>query len=243
MEQKNIPKVGEYNLKIKEIIDEVPEVKTFRVEVPNDVKIDFKSGQFFMVRFDDDPKLQRAYSVASSPTDNGFIDITMNLVGKFTHKLFESKIGDSLIFKGPYGMFYFTDEMKNNLVLIAGGLGVTPLRSIIRQCCQKKLPNKLKLIYSVRTPADIVYREELEKIKDDNHNYDQVFTITRPRPEHNWQGHTGRVDEKLLKDNIEDVEGSLYFLCGPLEFVKSVISMLEGLGVKKEQIKTDIWGA
>ena len=66
--------------------------------------------------------------------------------------------------------------------------------------------------------------------------------MTRPEPKHKWQGKTGRINQELLKENIEDMENSLYFLCGPLDFIKNIISMLENLGVEKEQIKTDIWG-
>lgn len=236
------PKIEEYKLKIIKIIDETPDSKTFRVEIPENVEIDYKPGQFFMVRFEDNEKLKRAYSVASSPTQKGLMDITMDLVGEFTTKLFNSKIGDYLFFKGPYGKFYFTEEMKNNLVLVGGGLGITPLRSIIRYCTDKKLTNKINLVYSVRSPANIVYREELERFKDENPNYDLTLTITRPDPEHNWQGKIGRIDEELLKANIEGMESSLYYLCGPLEFVKIIRVILENIGVKEEQIKTDIWG-
>jgi len=235
-----MPKVGEYKLKIIKIVDEVPEVKTFRVERGSEIS--FSPGQFFMVKFDDNPKLQRAYSISSSPTDKGFMDITMNLVGEFTNKLFKSNVGDYLIFKGPFGKFYFDEDMKNDLLLICGGLGVTPMRSIIRYCNGKGLQNKMKLIYSIRDPDSIVYKGELEKFKEKNPNYSYIPTITRPKPEDKWGGRTGRIDESLLKENIDNVENSLYFLCGPLEFVKNVISMLESLGAKKEQIKTDVWG-
>ena len=239
--QQTIP-IQEYKLKIIEIIDEVTETKTFRVQVPEEAEINFYPGQFFMVRFDDNPKLQRAYSIASSPTQKNYIDITMNLVGEFTKKLWERKVDNFLIFKGPFGKFYFNDEIKNNVVLIGGGLGVTPLMSLIRYCNDKKLPNKVSLIYSVKTPQDIVYNDELKQIKEQNPNFNYNVTITRPQPEQNWNGRTGRIDSDLLKENIDNAENSLYYLCGPLEFVKSNITMLENLGAKKEQIKTDIWG-
>jgi len=239
--QQTIP-IQDHKLKIIEIIDEVPETKTFRVEIPEGEEINFYPGQFFMVRFEDNKTFQRAYSIASSPTQKNHIDITMNLVGQFTKKLWGTKVNDYLIFKGPFGKFYFNDDMKNNVVLIGGGLGVTPLMSLVRYCNDKKLPNKVNLIYSVKTPVDIVYREELKKIKEQNLNFKYTVTITRPSEEHMWEGRTGRIDLELLKQNIDNVENTLYYLCGPLEFVKSTITMLESLGATKEQIKTDIWG-
>ncbi|MBI2135264.1 xylene monooxygenase [Candidatus Woesearchaeota archaeon] len=233
-------KASEHKLKIIGVIDETHDTKTFRIErLPG---IDFFPGQFFMVRFPNDETFKRAYSIASSPTDKGFLDITMNLIGEFTKKLWECKAGDYLIFTGPYGKFFFNEDMKQDLVLIGGGLGITPLRSIIRYCASKNLSNKIKLIYSVKTPDAIVFKDELEDFKEKNSNYDFVFTITRPEPEHDWNGKTGRVDEKLLSNNIEDMENSLFFLCGPLEFVKDTRAMLEKLGAKKERIKADIWG-
>jgi glycine betaine catabolism B len=230
--------IQEHRLKIMEIIDETPDTKTFRVENQN---IHFYPGQFFMVRFEDSETFKRAYSVASSPQQN-FIDITMNLIGEFTKKLWKTKAGDYLILKGPYGKFYFSEEMKNDLVLICGGLGISPLMSIVRYCNDKRLQNKINLIYSVRTPNDIVFNKEIKKINDENNNFNYTITITRPDDKTVWTGKTGRIDIVLIKKNIEDVENSLYFLCGPLEFVKSAITLLESLGAKKEQIKTDIWG-
>ena len=81
-----------------------------------------------------------------------------------------------------------------------------------------------------------------ENLKNKNRNFEHVVTITRPEPGENWKGHTGRIDADFLKENISDFKGSVYFLCGPKEFVYSAISILEGFGVAKEQIKTDVWG-
>ena len=236
--------IQEHILRISEIIDETPSVKVFRVDLPEDINIDFYPGQFFMVSFVDDVEIKtsRAYSIASSPLNKKYLEIGLDKVGPFTTKLFAMKEGDLLKFKGPYGKFYFNEYMKNNLVLIAGGTGITPLMGIIRYCYDKKLSNKIKFFYSVRTPHDIIYRDELEKIKKSNKNFDYVITVTRPNAEHNWKGRIERIDMDLLKQNIEDVENSIYFLCGPKGFVHSLIEMLESLGVKKEQIKTDIWG-
>ena len=234
--------IQDHKLKIIKIIDESSDVKTFRLEMPVQSKLTFLPGQFFMVRFEDNSVLHRAYSIASSTEQKKYVDITMNLVAEFTKRLWNTKVGDFLIFKGPYGKFYFSDEMNNNLVLIGGGLGITPLMSIIRTCTDKKLKNKISLLYSVRSPADIIYYGEIKKQSKINPRIDYIITVTRPLPEHKWGQRIGRIDQNLLKEKIKDIENSLYFLCGPLDFVKSIISMLESLGVKRGQIKTDIWG-
>ena len=230
--------VKEYKLKIIKLIDETPDTKTFRVERKG--QIGFKPGQFFMVRFEDNSNLHRAYSIASSPTDKNHMDITMNLVGTFTEKLWSAKAGDYLMFKGPYGKFYFDESIKEDLILIGGGLGITPFRSILRYCANFKLENKIKLIYSVKAPKDIVYKDELEKLKEENPNYALVLTMTRPTPD--WKGRIGRINEMLLKENISNMENSLFYLCGSLDFVRDMAKMLESLGAKKEKIRKDIWG-
>ena len=242
MDKKPLQKASEHKLKLIKIIDEAHDTKTFRVEAPKNADIDFLPGQFFMVRFEEDRALKRAYSISSSPADKGYMEITMNLVGEFTKKLWQCKANGHLIFTGPYGKFYFDEGMKGNLVLIGGGLGITPLRSIIRYCNGKKLPNKINLIYSARTPEAIAYKEELENFEKKNPNYNFAFTITRPKPEHKWNGLVGRIDKELLSRNIENIEKTLFFICGPLQFVKDIREMLESLGAKKEQVKADIWG-
>ncbi len=242
MQQTQEPK--EYVLKISKIIDETPGVKVFRVDIPSNININFYPGQFFMVSFIDDPeiKVSRAYSVASSPANKGYLEIALDKVGPFTTKLFQMKEGDMLKFKGPYGKFYFSEEMKNDLVLIAGGTGITPLMGIMRYCNDKKLANKIKLIYSVKTQYDIIFRKEIEEIKNYNKNFDYTITATRADDDTSWKGEKGRIDLMLLEDNIENISGSIYFICGPNEFVRNIIGLLESMGIKKEQIKTDIWG-
>ena len=249
--------VQEHVLKISRVIDETPSVKAFQLELPENAKIDFYPGQFYMVSFVDEPeiKVSRAYSIASSPLNKEYIEIALDKVGIFTTKLFSKKAGDFLKFKGPYGKFYFNEEIKNDLVLIAGGTGITPLIGIARYCNDKKLSNKIKLIYSVKIPNEIVYRNEIDSLKKANKNFDYLVTITRAEEQSNgervssrtsqvtnWNGRKGRIDLELLKENINGIENSIYFLCGSKEFVDSIINMLIDLGVKKEQIKTDVWG-
>ena len=233
--------IQEHILQISKIIDETPSVKAFQLKLPPDANINFYPGQFFMVSFvGNEIKTSRAYSIASSPLNDKYLEIALDKVGPFTTKLFSMKEGDLLKFKGPYGKFYFSEEMKDNLVLIAGGTGITPLMAIMRYCNDKKLSNKVKLLYSVKTPKDIIYKNELEKIKNENINFEYVVTVTRESD--NWHGVKGRIDLDLLKYNIDYISGSIYFLCGPKEFVHSIIEMLELLGVSKGQIKTDVWG-
>ncbi len=132
--------------------------------------------------------------------------------------------------------------MKNNIVLIAGGTGITPLIGILRYATDKNIPNKIKLFYSVKNPGEIIFHEDIKRIKQSNLNFEYFITITRPEDHHVWDGRRGRIEHNLLGENIENISESVYFLCGSKEFVDNIISMLQNLGVKREQIKTDVWG-
>ncbi len=237
--------VKEYILKISKIIDETRSVKAFRLGLPKGANISFYPGQFFMVSFvDSEIKASRAYSIASSPANKKYIEIALNNAGGFTAKLFSMKKGGLLKFKGPYGKFYFNEEtkkIKSNLVLIAGGTGITALMSIIRYCNDKRLSNKIRLFYSVKTSSDIIYKKELDGIKKLNKNFDYIAAITREDSK-NWKGRKGRIDSGLLKDNIMNIKENTYYSCGPNEFVHYITAMLIDLGIKKEQINANIWG-
>ncbi len=233
----------EHVVKVIEAIQETPQIRVLRVERPNGVE--YHAGQFFMVSLVDDPevKVSRAYSIASSPENKQYLEIGFDKVGVLTTKLFELKVGDKLKFKGPYGKFYFDPAYSGDIILLGAGTGITPLMGILRQCADKKLPNTVKLIYSVRTPEEIGYLRELDVRKSQNRHFSYDITITRPENAHQeWKGKIGRINEALLRSTIAHPSKSIVFICGAKEFVFSMIGLLERIGLTKEQIKTDVWG-
>ena len=237
------PPIQEHIVRIKEIVQETPQVRLLRVERPSGW--DFLCGQFFMVSLvdDQDIKVARAYSAASSPLTTEHIEIGFDKVGILTTKLFRMKVGDALKFKGPYGKFFFDDSLEQDIILIGAGTGITPLMSIVRYSAEKPLTNSVRMLYSVRTPESIVYRKELEERKQQNHHFGYSVAVTRPQESaEKWQGKTGRIDEKMIEGAIREMGNSVAFICGPREFVFSMIEMLGKLGMPKEQIKTDVWG-
>ena len=118
MEGKKSIQVKEYELELIEVVQETPDVKLFRFRMPEGFY--FYPGQFIMAYFIDDAEIKygRAYSIASSPENKSCIEIGLTKVAKFTSRMFELEKGDVMKIKGPYGKFYFSKEMKNNLILI-----------------------------------------------------------------------------------------------------------------------------
>ena len=143
-------------IKIIKIIDETPDVKTFRLKSENN--IDFIPGQYCMVSFPDDEDNKRPFTFSSSPTEKGYIDLTVKKMGVFTTKLYSLGIGDKLKIIGPNGeSLNFDGSVKEDIVFIAGGSGITPFISALRYAAIKNLPNSITLLFSSKTEKDIIY--------------------------------------------------------------------------------------
>lgn len=234
---------GTYRLAVESIREETPEVKTFRLAFPKATEFTFVPGMFVMLSFPDSPKLTRAYSMASSPLEKGYVEISLNKVAEFTARLFDLKGGETLVAKGPYGKWLYSDDL-HHVVLISGGTGITPFRSISRYVIQKGLPNRVTILYSSRTPSDIIYRKELEEFAR-HPNFVVVTTVTRPhllKSGERWDGPTGRINLKMIHEAVPDFPKAHYYMCGPNSLVENISSALETEGIPKDQIRYEKWG-
>ena len=177
--------------KIEKIIRETEDTKSFWIKLPEN--FDHIPGQFVNISL---PSLEKkgAFSIGSSPTEfKDKILITVKKVGLLTGKLHDAKVGDEIIVTGPLGEFTFKNQ-KNDLVFMAGGTGIVPFRCITKYVIDKKLNNKIILLYSARTEKDIIYNYEWDKIK--NKNVKIITTLTRQE----WKGPMGRINEDLIKE-------------------------------------------
>ncbi len=212
--------------KIKDIKQETHDTKRFTITLEKE--IEHKPGQFIKLTL---PKkyIGRPFSISSKGGKHKEIELTIKLYadGNFTQKLNELKKGDEVEIDGPYGHFYFDDKTKKDVVLIAGGTGISALHSIFRYIIDKKLKNKITLFYSAKKEEDLVYKEEFEKEDIKLH-----INLTREK--------NGR---RLNKEDLKNVnKDSLFFIVGPNEFVKDIAEILKNLKIKEENIKTEIYG-
>lgn len=236
-------KTGTYTVGIEKVIAETPEVHTFRLRFAPGTDFNFIPGQFVMLNFPDDPKTTRAYSISSSPLEKGYVDVTLNKVAKLTTRLFELKGGEKLVARGPFGKWIYTDDIAH-AVLISGGAGITPFRCIARYVLGKKLPNKLTVMHSSRTPDDIIYYKEWEELAA-HPNIRIYHTITRPhlmKPGQVWDGPTGRITIETLQREIVDFFQATYYMCGPNQLIESLSKALEEKGVDRSRIRYEKWG-
>ena len=174
---------------------ETPDVKTVKLGLQE--KIDFKPGQYMMFGMGDDET--KSLSIASSPTED-FLLFSVKLSDSEFKKRFNSlKVGDKVKVRGPMGIFVLQDAKE--IMFLGGGIGITPFRDMIKYACDKKLPTKMTLLYSNKTPADIVYKDEWPLFEKENPNLKIVNTITRPE-DTDWTGKTGRINDAMIKEYL-----------------------------------------
>jgi ferredoxin-NADP reductase len=224
--------------------DETPSVRTIVLKVPD--WAGHRAGQHLDVRLtaDDGYRAERSYSIASAPGEP--VEITVERLddGEVSPYLTEDlQTGDELEIRGPIGGYFVwdaDDDGGRTLLLVAGGSGIVPLRAMLRhrQRCGVKTP--ARLLYSARSLADVIYREELAHYDD---GLDLIYTLTRHQPP-GWTGRSGRVDASTLAEVAWPAgQEPLAFVCGPTSFVEVVAGGLVGLGYPPGQVKTERFGA
>ena len=233
-------------MKVIGVIDETQDTKTIRFS--SNSNFSFKPGQFVMINADviiDGTKkfVKRAYSISSSPLIKEYIDLTVKIYpekGLVSKRLFSMKVGEEIDITGPYGHFFFDENIQKNIVLIAGGVGVTPLACMLKYIKDKKLTEiKADLIYSSKTPEDIIFKKELTSNYPANIKIH--LTITRPDG-YKWNGLNGRIDEKMIKTIINNIHEPYYYICGPTSMVEDTNKLLKSIGIKEEKIKLERFG-
>jgi len=213
------------------------EIYSLKFERPEN--FGFKPGQFLTVNLELDGKMEkRAYSFSSSPTEKEYLMFTIKKEKKVSKKLSEMESGDKLEARGPFGIFIL-DENFNDITFIAGGTGVTPFRCMIKYVADNKLNKNIKLLYSARTEKDLIFNEEFQKIENTNPNFRFIPTTTR---DETFKGKKGRIDEKFLKDNVQNLNEEIFYICGPTAFVEAIKEALLKLNVENKKIKIDKWG-
>lgn len=146
------------------------------------------------------------------------------------------KVGDGLSIDAPYGNFTFTGQYPS-VALLAGGMGITPMRSICRYYMDSNLQTKITLLYGCNTEADVVFRNELEYIQRHKKNFKFVITLTEAGS--NWKGYVGRINDEMIRSEIPAYERTIFYSCGPPAMVEAMLKLLKSLGVTEEKVKME----
>lgn len=225
-----------FESKVLAIIQRTPDVKSFRFSRPS--FFHFKAGQCLLILLTINGKeTKKYYSISSSPTQKEYLEFTQKLTTtEFSNALNNLKPDDLAILDGPYGFFTFEGEFPN-VAMLAGGVGVTPCMSMIKYCIDKKIETDIVLLFSNRTEADILFRNEFDQINKQNPNIKIVYTLTRA--EKQWTGYSRRIDKQMILETIPDFKERVFFLCGPPIFVSSMENILHELKIKEENIRKE----
>lgn len=221
---------------VSEIIQRTYDVKSFRF--PRLFSLNYKAGQFLLVTVKAaEKKLEKHFSFSSSPTERDHIEFTKKLTGhEFSNALDAMKIGDWAEIDAPYGRFTFEGEAER-LVLLSGGIGITPLLSICKYCTDMHLETKITLLYGNRTEQDIAFRKELEELQKKNRNLRVVFTLDEA--DEGWTGLRGRIDAAMIMREMPDYLGRVFYTCGPPGMLQVMDTLLGELKIPQHQIKKE----
>lgn len=229
--------------KVVETVEETPRVRSLVLECadwPGHL-----AGQHVDVRLtaEDGYQAQRSYSLASAPEDPRLVLTVERLddgeVSPYLADVLQA--GDELELRGPIGEYFvWMESLGGPLLLLAGGSGIVPFRSMLRHrvAAQSRVPTRL--LYSSRSFGDVIYREELGRLTSDQ--IDVRLTLTRERPER-WEGYRRRIDDDLLREiSWPPAERPLAYICGPTAFVEAAANGLVRLGHDAALIKTERFG-
>jgi ferredoxin-NADP reductase len=157
----------------------------------------------------------------------------------FKRKLASLAHGERVTVGGPIGNFVLHEDTSRVAVMLCGGIGITPVRSMIKYATDVRLTLQIVLLYSSKTPEDILYRREFEDWKKANPMLRVVHTITRPESSsERWDGLTGRITENVIRENAE-LADAIFYICGPPSMVESMISILSAMKVPSENVKKE----
>ena len=243
------PATGRWSgrLRVARVFQETPDVKTFRLMNPLGGVLPFTylPGQFLTVTVLTDGKpVRRGYTIASSPTQHDYAELTVKheaggVVSGYLHD--QVKEGDLLECSGPTGSFVFTGRECKCILLIGGGVGITPMMSVIRYLTDRAWAGDIYLIYGVHAPQDIIFREELAYLEHRHPNLRVVVTVSHPEGT-DWAGPSGRITKELIAKSVPDLASRYVHLCGPVSLMEAVKKELTALGVPPDRVKSEAFG-
>lgn len=182
----------------------------------------------------------RGFSLASAPYESDLMFATRMRDTAFKRVLKTMEVGTEVSLDAPYGSFTLHNNSRTPAVFLTGGIGVTPVRSIILQATHDNLPHKIFLFYSNRRPEDAAFLDQLVEPQEKNSNYTFVGTMTEmEKSRRKWEGETGYITKPMLIKYIGDLTRPIYYIAGPAPMVAAMRKTLNEAGVDDDNIRTE----
>lgn len=205
----------------------------------------FNAGQFLNYTLINPPETdargsRRAFSIASAPFEEDLMLATRMRDTAFKRVLRRAPLGTAVRIDGPFGAFTLHADAARPAVFLAGGIGITPFRSMILQATREGRPHRLFLFYSNRRPEDAAFLTELQRLEEQNRKYKFIGTMTEmAKSRRSWHGETGYIDKEMLARYVGDLDAPIYYVAGPPAMVTAMREMLVHAGVGKDSIRTE----
>jgi ferredoxin-NADP reductase len=205
----------------------------------------FKAGQFLDITLVDPPETDaegniRSFSIASGPHEDTLMIATRMRDSAFKRVLKSMPIGTAVKIEGPSGDLTLHQDSARPAVFLAGGIGITPFRSILLQAAREKLPHRLFLFYSNHGPEDAPFLEELEALEQQNPRYTMIPSMSdmsmSSRP---WSGEVGLIDRAMLSRHVKDAVSPIYYVAGPPKLVTAMQAMLKAQSVADADVRAE----
>ncbi len=232
-------------LRVVATFQETPDVRTFRLGAVDGgpLPFEYRAGQYMNLQLMIDGKrVNRSYTIASSPTRRDTCELTIKREPRGTASRYihdHWAVGSTVRVSAPAGGFVFSEQDASRVLMIAGGVGITPLMSMIRSLTDRGWMGDIYFLVIAKTEADLIFREEIEYLR---HRYPRLhvcMSLTRAEPEGSWSGQRGRANAALLHRLVPNLSGVPVFLCGPNEMMDATRALLVSIGVPNEQVKTE----
>ena len=221
--------------------DESRDIRTIRMARPEG--FDFVAGQFLTVRVRADGREHvRCYSISSAPGARGYLEISVKRLGLVSGTLHATvRPGSTMTIKSPAGAFTYPADDDRPIVLVAGGVGITPLMSMLRHAVDSEPTRPVTLLYSVRTAADLAFDDELQFLRRRHAQFRPVIAVTEGPMRDDC--HPGFITAPLIRDAVPHLVDAACFVCGPPPMMTAMTALLEQMGVPKPQIHTEVFQA
>lgn len=206
---------------------------------------DFKAGQHTTLKLIDPPETDaegnsRHLSFVNSPQENDIEVATRIRDTAFKRVLSHMPVGSTVIMENPHGSYTLQSDASKPSVFLIGGIGITPVMSIIKDATERKLPHHIFLFYSNKRPEDAPFFVELQELAKQNPSFKFIATMTEPeKSEQKWTGEIGYIDTSMLKRYLSDLQSLVYYLSGPPAMVAAMRKVLSAAGVSEDNIKTE----
>ena len=229
------PRPWSGELRVARISDETHDVRTFRLVLPGGGPLPFtyRAGQYLNLSLViDGARVNRSYTIASAPTHADACEITVKKAGGgwASHHLHDALAEGALVkVSAPAGRFVFEGEGTSRVLLVAGGVGITPLMSMVRTLTERGWRGRIDLVFSVKTSADIIFEKELATLAARFPDLHVTVTLTREPEDSDWKGERGPITRELLQRVAPNLRSTPTYLCGPDPMMAAMTTLLRGL--------------